>query len=441
MVGHCRLSYRGVLLVKTRVCSRLGWDRIAFSYMDFLFPGQPQFNPPAGIVTGIGYGYVIAQAGWQNVWAGISGYGIIPTTAAAWPAWGTIFSWVYIISGSGIYLLITAAFLIMALFRIEKKDASLLGGLLISGLGLFAIPWIFLHFSVPGYISQLVSSKYTFLKLGIQLCSAPETLLLSGIVIVQGFHWFNNHHEYSINRKEIGLALVLIYSGFAAVRFFFNPNNGLFGQYADTLVPALIFIAIEIIPQFLAREIKVQLNLLRWQTLIIALLCTVTIAGYFLAQKNISYYVHPIATSRGAVLTTPISSDWQGTYQFLTQHTQAGDPIAVLSSNPEFSFLSQRKNVLRQDYFRAFYYSPEEVNDMIRRLKTSPPRVIIAKCWVTDSQAVLSGATRIQTNEWVNYLPSLAPVWQFVTDNYQVGAVFNPNGWGFVVFVLQNTTP
>jgi len=401
----------------------------------------------AVIVVGIGYGTLILQAGWPQIWAGVSGYGQAAFLFGFYSPWGTIQSWCYIISGLGVHLLMAVILMSIMAPATVKKHIPSLCALVVLSLALLLLPWVLLHFLMPELLSFMTSSKLMLIQEGIRVIWAPGTLLSTVLIIVLGIRWFKVYlQKQTIGPVEWFYAVLALYSTLVAARFYFNPTSTLLTQYVNTLFPVFVYSLVILVPQAMERWKQIRLQRSRAPVFLMVILLAYAVAGFTLDVKELSRLTLEVATPRGTVLVPPENRPQAETLQYIISHTEARDSIVVLGANPEFYFLSGRRNPLRQDFFRSIMsFSSADAHEVIQRIQTSRPRLVIISIQNRHLMSLPSEDTDIllaQAPDVVReHHENLMSVWEYVQDRYRIRTVVGGEQGGYAIYEPLDISP
>jgi hypothetical protein len=202
------------------------------------------------------------------------------------------------------------------------------------------------------------------------------------------------------------------------------------------LVPVFVFWLTRLLPRAVARwgpaEARIPLA-----PVAALLLAAYAVLGLVLDVESLRSLTFELTTPRGTVYTLPWSQSNVQTLQYVIAHTEPAEAIAVLGANPEFHLLTGRQNPLRQDFIRAsvMRLSPADVDEIIRRLETHQPRLVIVDIWV-ETPGISVEAMTIEERHLLNWGLGLTPIWQYVQTHYPVRTVFvdDPPRWGYAIY-------
>ncbi len=141
----------------------------------------------AAAVAGSSYAMLASQAGWSNIWAGITGYDQDAILLQVWPPWGTPESWLYIISGVGFLLLAAAALVFLSAPGAAKKHPWRTALWVGAGLMLGLLPWLSISRINPKLIPTMRASLPALIEQGIRVLWAPWTVLLAILISRAGY--------------------------------------------------------------------------------------------------------------------------------------------------------------------------------------------------------------------------------------------------------------
>jgi len=136
---------------------------------------------------------------------------------------------------------------------------------------------------------------------------------------------------------------------------------------------------------------------------------------------------------RGTVLYDPRYERrpaWPALLQQILEHTDAGDSIALLGPDPGFYFWTGRRNPLRQDMLMPrMASSPEDAQEMVRRLERDAPRLIVIPQGVTYGRGWF---WELEVGRQA--YKDLAPVWEYVEDQYRFLTLVGGERWGYAIY-------
>jgi hypothetical protein len=389
-------------------------------------------------VAGIAYGSLAYQAGWNNVWAGITGYDQDAILLLVWPPWGTPESWLYILSGLGVLLAATVILIALLAPGVAKKRPLRTG--LLAGLGLIlaALPWRSLSRLKPGLVASMRSSWPAFIEQGMRVLWAPGTVLLTVLVVTLGILWIRAHYQQkSLDRTRVLLFALAVYSALTTFRSFLHPTGTFHFLYLDTLFPILVFLAAVVLPQAIERRGQEPMHRSRALVFLVMAMLGYAVAGLIWDVDYFSQQTADWVTPRGTAIYNPNHERrraWPDLLQHILTHTEPGDPIAVLGQEPGFYFWTGRVNPLRQDtLLPGMESSPEDALEIVRRFERHAPRLI----------AIPQGVTYGRGWFWDldvgrQAYRDLEPVWQYVRTYYQFRTVLGGETWGYAIYELPS---
>jgi hypothetical protein len=392
-------------------------------------------------VAGIGYAILVYQAGWRQVWLGITGYDQDAILLQVWPPWGTPEAWLYIVSGLGVYLLACALLVVVVAPQTPRQRPWMLG--LAGGLGvlLAILPWRWLARLNPALIATMRSSWPALIEQGLRVFWAPGTVLLAVLLVALAIHWIRAHRQRQPIGPAAGYLVVLAsYTALANIRSFLYPTGTFHFLYLDTLMPVLVFLAVTVLPSAVER---------RWhlpaRTSPAAILVAVAMVVYAAAGLvwDVDYLMQQSATwdtPQGSVVYNPNHERrraWPELLEAIQTHTEPGDPIAVLGQEPGFYFWTGRSNPLRQDtLLPRMASSPEDAQEIVRRMEASAPRLIAVPQGVTYGRGWFweldAGRQTYQ---------DLAPVWDYIAAYYEFQGVLGGDTWGYALYLPATDSP
>jgi hypothetical protein len=385
-------------------------------------------------VAGAGYGLLAAQAGWENVWLGISGYDQDAILLQVWPPWGTVESWLYIASGSGVYLLGAVLFAMAVAPRAAIKRPLVIGG--VAGLGLMLAlgPWRGLAHLDPGLIAAMRASWPVLIEQAIRVLWAPVTLLLTILLVTLAMLWIRAYLRKQPLPQWAGYVGVLaLYTALAAARSFLYPTGTFHFLYLDTFLPVFLFLAAVVLPKAVERLWRTPLWALGLRMVLGLALAGYAIAGLIWTWEYYSRLDTVWVAPRGSVLYYAgheRRQAWPELLDYILTHSEWGDAIAVLGQEPGFCFWTGRRNPLRQDtLLPGMESSAEDAREIVRRFEADPPRLIAIPQGVTYGRGWFweLGIGR-QAYE------DLAPVWAFIETNYELDGILAGETWGYAVY-------
>ncbi len=389
---------------------------------------------PMAAVAGLGYGLLSYQAGWPEVWAGITGYDQDAILLTVWPPWGTLEAWLYIVSGLGIYLLlglILTAVVAPAAARRRLPIMALLAGL---GLGLAVLPWLKLSSMKPGLITSMLSSRPVLIEEGFRVFWAPGTVLLTALLVALAIHWLRAHRRRQpVDQVVAFLTVLALYTALADIRSFLYPTGTFHFLYLDTLFPLLLFSAVVLIPRMVEQQSGTPARSSRARVLVAVALLGYAVAGLVWDADYYSRLDTPWIAPRGSVLfrsSFERRQAWPKLLQYILDHTDPDDAIAVLGQEPGYYFWTGRRNPLRQDtLLPGMESSPEDALEIVRRFEADPPRLI----------AIPQGVTHGRGWFWEldvgrQAYEELTPVWDHILAHYEFRTVVGGDTWGYAVY-------
>jgi hypothetical protein len=386
------------------------------------------------VVAGVGYGLLASRAGWDDVWLGITGYDQDAILLQEWPPWGTPESWLFIVSGLGVYVLAGIVLVVLVAPAAARKRAGQV--ILLAGLGLAValLPWRALARINPGLITAMRSFWPALIEQGFRVLWAPGTVLLTLLLIVLSIAWIRAHRRQQPLSLTAGYLCVLaLYTALADVRSFLHPTGTFHFLYLDTLFPVVVFLAAVLLPRAVVKGWQAQVHSTRLHTVLIMAMLGYAVAGlawdvHYLSQQDATW-----EAPRGAALYNPNHERrqaWPALLQQILEYTEPGDPIAVLGQEPGFYFWTGRRNPLRQDTLLPWMASsPEDAVEIVKRLERQVPQLI----------AIPQGVTYGRGWFWEleagrQAYEDLAPVWEYVQDHYRFRLLVGGETWGYAIY-------
>ena len=177
-------------------------------------------------------------------------------------------------------------------------------------------------------------------------------------------------------------SLLLIYAVYALVslaRVALHVQSG--GAYGSYLLPVslVVFTYCWVGPfastlgdvRIAATARQIALGLL----LLAAVGSAVLLGGQYRTRNTI-----PISSSRGSMIVEPdVGIAWNEALAYIAAHTRADDSIVVLPEGTSLTFLSARRNPLREEIVTPGFLDPSSEERAIRQVQTTrPPLVLIA---------------------------------------------------------------
>jgi hypothetical protein len=390
------------------------------------------------VVAGFSYGGLAYQAGWSNIWAGITGYDQDAILLRVWPPWGTPESWLYILSGLGFLLLAGAVLAVLSAPGAAKKHPWVVGLWVGFGMLLGVLPWRSLSRINPSLIPKMRASLPALIEQGIRAWWAPGTVLLAILIVTLCILWMRAHfRKQPLDRMLVYLTTLALYSALAAVRSFLHPIGTFHFLYLDTLFPILLFLAAVVMPTAIERRWQTPVRSARLRVVLMIALAGYAAAGLVWDVDYLSQQTAEWATLRGTARYNPNHERrraWPELLERILTLTEPGDPIVVMGQEPGFYFWTDRKNLLRQDtVLPGMDTSPEDALHMVQRLEHNPPRMI----------AIPQGVTYGRGWFWEldvgrRAYEDLDPVWDYVRTHYQLSAIVGGETWGYAVYEPSN---
>lgn len=382
----------------------------------------------------LGYGTLAFLAGWNNVWMGIMGYDQDAILLQEWPPWGGPESWLLIVSGLGVYLLAGASLILLAApAGVRKRPIRmiLLGAL---GLAIALLPWRSLARINPGLVAAMRSSWPALIEQGIRVLWAPGTVLLTILLIGLGAAWIGAHRRRQPLSLTAGYLLVLaFYTALADVRSYLHPTGTFHFLYLDTLFPVMLFLAAVLLPVAVAQRWRARVHRTRLYWVLGVAMLGYALAGLAWDLDYVSQQDARWEAPRGTALYNANferRGAWPDLLQHLLENTEAGDPIAILGPEPGFYFWTGRTNPLRQDtLLPRMESSPEDAQEIVQRLESAVPRLIVIPQGVTHGRGWF---WELEVGRQA--YEDLAPVWEYVQDQYRSRTLVGGETWGYAVY-------
>jgi hypothetical protein len=392
-------------------------------------------------VAGLSYACLAHQAGWSNIWAGITGYDQDAILLRVWPPWGTPESWLYILSGLGFLLLAGAVLVFLSAPGAATKHPWRTLLWVGFGLTLGLLPWRSISRFNPSLIPAMRASAPALIEQGIRVLWASGTVLLAILILALGIVWIRAHfRRQPLDRSAVILITLALYSALAAARSFLHPIGTFHFLYLNTLFPILLYLAAVLLPKAVERWWQTPVRRSRLQAVVVVLLVGYAAAGLVWDADYLSRLTAEWTTGRGTVRYNPDHERRRAWPELLEQiliHTEPGDPIAVLGQEPGFYFWTDRRNPLRQDtVLPGMETSPGDARDMVLRLERNPPRLIAIPQGVTHGRGWF-WELDIGRQGYEN----LAPVWEYVRARYSLYDIVGGDTWGYAVYLLSEGPP
>jgi hypothetical protein len=395
----------------------------------------------AAAVAGSSYAMLASQAGWSNIWAGITGYDQDAILLQVWPPWGTPESWLYILSGVGFLLLVGAALVFLGAPGAAKKHPWPMALWAGSGLMLGLLPWLSISRINPKLIPTMRASLPALIEQGIRVLWAPWTVLLVMLILALGIVWIRAHfRRQPLSRWQVILFTLALYSALAAIRSFLHPVGTFHFLYLNTLFPIFLFLAVDLLPKAVERQWQTPVRRFRLRAVLVVCLVAYAAAGLVWDADYLSRLTAQWSTRRGTASYNPEHERrraWPALLEQIRTHTDPGDPIAVLGQEPGFYFWTDRRNPLRQDtVLPGMETSTGDAQEIVQRLERSPPRLIAIPQGVTHGRGWF-WELDIGRRGYEN----LAPVWAYVRTHYQLYDIVGGDTWGYAIFLPLEGSP
>jgi hypothetical protein len=382
----------------------------------------------------VGYGTLAILAGWDNVWLGLTGYDQDAILLQEWPPWGTPESWLFIVSGLGGFLLAVISLVVVTSPAEARKRPAGMVLLGVIGLAMALLPWRGIAALNPGLAAEMRSSWPVLIEQGIRVLWAPGTVLLTILIIVLGTAWIRAH----VRKQPLSLAtgylcVLVLYTALADIRSYLYPTGTFHFLYLDTLFPVLLFLASVLLPLALVQWWEAKVYRARLYRVLMVALLAYAVAGLV---WDLDYYSQQDArweAPRGSALYNPgheRRKAWPDLLKQILLYTETGDPIAVLGQEPGFYFWTGRRNPLRQDtLLPRMESSPEDAQEIVRRFRRDPPRLI----------AIPQGVTYGRGWFWEleagrQAYADLDPVWEYVRAHYHSQTLIGGETWGYAIY-------
>jgi len=403
--------------------------------------GLAVYGASTAAVAGLGYGLLVEQTGWADLWAGITGYDQDAILLQEWPPWGTPEAWCYIASGLGVYLLAGMAVVSLATPAATRKrwrTVVLLAGL---GVGLTVLPWRIIAQLNPALVGGMWASWPALIQEGIRVIVAPGTVLMMALILALGLRrWRALRGGQSLSPTEGRLTVLVLYSLLADVRSILYPTGTFHFLYLDTLIPVVLFLAAILIPALAERRWHIPAARTRLGACLGAALLACAAAGLIWNADYLSRLNATWSTPRGAVLFLPDAArrqPWPDLLQYILTHTGPDDSFVVLGHEPGFHFWTGRRNPLRYDtLLPGMASSTEDARDIVQRLEAQPPRLIVIPQTVKEGRGWfwdLAAGRRAYAD--------LAPVWDWVAGHYTACTLLGGGTWGYAIYAPRDGQP
>jgi hypothetical protein len=391
-----------------------------------------------GITVGV-YGSIANIAGWENVWAGVTGYDQLQWIRNQLLGYQGLISWAKIVIAMGWIF-------IFGIDSLPIKPNLKLGlaGLL-SGFNVIAFIVVY-----SGWISQVRIGQISLLDLSGFISSVlqvtPDTwvlaiyshlalIMLASILIL--FVWLSIRWALKWFRGEsvaleqwIGWVIILFVQ-LAGLRFVFWGN--MYILYVIFLFGALWNTQFEI------------LSLRRWNIRLIVV-CLLLCAYMILVVTRFGYNVMTSApmifhTSRGDIVLSQATREFlDETLHYINDYSQLQDSIVVLGPFPGIYYLSGRQNPLRQDYqIIGVGENASDAQDFLDRLERFAPPILLS-----PENGWNLGILRVDPDsesawiEWSNqpaFRQEASRVEKYILDHYQFDRMLgSPDSYQLAAF-------
>ncbi|MBN1893024.1 hypothetical protein JW906_00945 [bacterium] len=369
------------------------------------------------------YAPSVQQAGWTNTWRGISGYRQTAQLLHTIPPWGNAFTWRRLLQGSAMWGL-AAIFIIVPLFYKHHAFKPAVRFLTLSGV-LTAIAVLLSAFRDPCVILQRIFILDAgVLQSWIKLLWLPMPFVLCMMTVWLIIRWRFIKSDLSCNEYLILSTLLIFYSFILNLRYIFNPVQAFQQQYLATFLPGLLCqvkwnVAYYRLRWNALRLFRVQ-NLKRWAAACALLL---VLFGFLSDLKILAQFSDRLETPRGSIVTTA-NPRWGALIDFLNRHAAIHENIVILDSHPEYFFLNDRKNPLKQDYFGMLHLDPDDITDIVQRLDSSGTRWVLTGYaspdileWPVKGDTLATGVIGLESRKWGRAI-------SFLNRNYRIKEPF-----------------
>jgi hypothetical protein len=219
----------------------------------------------------------------------------------------------------------------------------------------------------------------------------------------------------------------------ADVRSYLHPAGTFHFLYLDTLFPVMLYLAAVLLPLAAAQGWRTQVHRTRLRSVLGVAMLAYALAGLAWDLDYVSQQDTRWEAPRGTALYNANferRKAWPELLQQILEHTEPGDPIAILGPEPGFYFWTGRRNPLRQDtLLPRMNSSPEDALEIVRRLETAAPRLIVIPRGVTHGRGWF---WELEVGR--QSYEDLAPVWEYVQDHYRSRALVGGETWGYAVY-------
>jgi hypothetical protein len=196
--------------------------------------------------------------------------------------------------------------------------------------------------------------------------------LLAGLVAVLVFRL---RREWT--RHAATLLLFTVFALVSLARIILHVRSG--GAYASYLLPMSVviftYLWVEALSGRLRNARAGRMNRRIILTLVLAAgIVNLGVLGYRYRSRSTA----PIATARGTIISDPaIGQAFNEALAFIARRTSPGDAIAVLPEGTALTFLSGRRNPLREEIITPGYLDAEGETRAIRQLRDANTALIL----------------------------------------------------------------
>jgi hypothetical protein len=363
------------------------------------------------VVAGVALGFLALDAGWIDVWSGLSGYRTIASELSITPWLGSTRSWLYNTAGVGTILLFLLLFVGLSAPRLlHRRRRLMLGGGLILGivsvavllpltlkLGIRQSISLAFHALSPKGLQEVADLASTIDPLhAASTCLGAVNASGSVFLVVMVLTWgLRAVRRRSVGEKTLSLTgrkviVLAIYGCLATARWLFNAHYAWYNSYLTTLVPLAMYFFTVWLPQRMACHDHPMTRMRRGYGLLLAAMLLWAAASFWLLLRLVYLPFNlPLTTPRGTVMSLPVVSDHR-MLECVLAETEPDEHIWIMAAYPGLYFLSGRANPTRWDYLgRRISYPPAVVREIASDLERAQPRLIITSkdnsAWFLDT--------------------------------------------------------
>jgi hypothetical protein len=347
---------------------------------------------PVVVITAVSYGLIMIAATPGKVFAGISGYHLIPTFNRWWDWLGTPRSWLTIAVASIANLFLLALYTLAICperTMVRGKLKEYLMVFLLMAIGLIVIVGVLLPHLVQIPTSHTSSIAQVISRIGQQLgrslrspqylfglLSSPSSIVLTAVFGYLLFRHFSLRQESRSNINHGILITLAAYGILVSIRFYFA---GSYVPAYPALLPVVFLILAEAIPTYLSKRFRTTVSSRR-VSIVLGIIFILFLSALFVSSLR-AYQANqtPIRTAHGAIrMGSAYATELNNVLTRISEQTAPGESTFVAGFAAGLYFLSDRRSPTVSDVLKpGVLDSKAEAGSVIQAIRTAQPGLII----------------------------------------------------------------